>query len=213
MVIRILDRFRSLSLIPQVDADAQIYKWPISARSAGDPRAVMSYPHRLWAIPQPEGKRARQLSPVEFIFIPLIIQKYENRRDGDVLEIIQQCRELVTVTFPNEIKDNPKVWRAMTTFLSTYDPSTQLKGIYKDDGSLAGSGAPRVHNASGLVHTPSSKSVTPTASDDSRAQVEAPAALPASSDTSPAGRFHHGSRGTGVVLETRKGATLAIDVT
>jgi hypothetical protein len=116
-VVRILERFKKLSLVPQLAQDVNVYKWPSSAQVIGDPRGVMAFPHRVWVIPQGPTRPGRALAPVELMFLPLIIQKYEDRRDGDLLEIIQQCRELVSVTFPSEIKDNSKVWNAMRNFL------------------------------------------------------------------------------------------------
>lgn len=68
-------------------------------------------------IPQPGRTNYRHVSPVELAFIPLIIQRYEDRRDGDLLEIIQQVREHVFAAFPKDIKDNVRVWDCMKNFL------------------------------------------------------------------------------------------------
>lgn len=117
MVERILARLKRLTLVPQLAEDVDSHRWPSSAHGPGDPRSTMDFPHRVWRIPQAGPKTSRALSPVEIMFIPLIIQKYEQRPDGDLLEIIEQVRQLVSVTFPREIKDNVKVWNVMRSFL------------------------------------------------------------------------------------------------
>ncbi|GAA5911674.1 uncharacterized protein JCM6883_002444 [Sporobolomyces salmoneus] len=159
MIIRILERLKRLSLVPQLPEDETVYKWSSPAvHTPGDPRSRMRFPHRVWRIPQNGKKPSRHLAPVEMQFIPLIIQKFEDRRDGDLLEIIEQLRQLVSAKFPAEIKDNPAVWNCMKSFLDDYDCDTQLKYIYNDDGS-------RVQNG---IRKPSTTTITdPTASGSS----------------------------------------------
>ncbi|GAA5992994.1 hypothetical protein JCM5350_004311 [Sporobolomyces pararoseus] len=142
-VLRILERFKRLSLVPQLPQDAKTDKWPPSTQVQGRPESRMAFPHRVWAIPKEQkgGKRmTRMLSPVEFMFIPLVIQKFESRRDGDLLEIIEQLRKHIDEAHENQIKDNSDVWNSLRAFMDNYDPDSQLKYLYNDDGSLVGNG-------------------------------------------------------------------------
>jgi len=47
----------------------------------------------------------------------MLVQKNEELRDGDLLEIIEKFRDLVINTYGSEVKDNGKVWKTMKTFM------------------------------------------------------------------------------------------------
>ncbi|GAA5968790.1 hypothetical protein JCM3765_001267, partial [Sporobolomyces pararoseus] len=143
MVLRILERLKRLTLVPQLPQDAEKYKWPHATQVQGRPETRMAFAHRVWQLPNEDksGKSiTRRLSPVEIMFIPLVIQKFESRRDGDLLEIIEQLRRYIETAHKNQIKDNSDVWNNLRDFMNNYDPDSQLKYLYNDDGSLVENG-------------------------------------------------------------------------
>ncbi|GAA5895241.1 hypothetical protein JCM5296_002021 [Sporobolomyces johnsonii] len=121
------DRLRRLSLVKALPGDK--VGWP-KAMKADDPRQNMAVPHRVWW----RHKAKSGISPVEFQFIPLLLQKYEALSDGDLLEVIERFRDAVAEKHAGNISDNGTVFRTMQGFLDSFDLA-DLKHRYNDDGS------------------------------------------------------------------------------
>ncbi|GAA5969559.1 hypothetical protein JCM21900_002344 [Sporobolomyces salmonicolor] len=121
------DGLRRLSLVKALRGDK--VGWP-KILKAGDPRQNMTVPHRVWW----RHKAKAGISPVEFQFIPLLLQKYEALSDGDMLEVIERFRDAVAEKHAGNVSDNVTVFRTMLGFLDSFNPDA-LEHRYNDDGS------------------------------------------------------------------------------
>ncbi|GAA5879174.1 hypothetical protein JCM1840_006217 [Sporobolomyces johnsonii] len=140
------DRLRRLSLVKALPGDK--VGWPKTMKP-DDPRQNMAVPHRVWW----RHKAKAGLSPVEFQFIPLLLQKYEALSDGDMLEIIERFRDTVAEKHAGNISDNVTVFKTMQGFLNSFYLD-DLKHRYNDDGSRRTS--KRASNGLGSASTASS---------------------------------------------------------
>ncbi|GAA5937711.1 hypothetical protein JCM1841_002559 [Sporobolomyces salmonicolor] len=109
------DRLRRLSLVKALRGDK--VGWP-KILKAGDPRQNMTVPHRVWW----RHKAKAGISPVEFQFIPLLLQKHEALSDGDMLEVIERFRDAVAEKHAGNVSDNVTVFRTMLGFLERVPP-------------------------------------------------------------------------------------------
>lgn len=109
-IVAVLDRYKRLTLVKQLSEHAAQDKWTKVPKEKLPPDTP--YPHRVWrpiAIAESGKSKVKKtlhrfVSPAEFYFIPLMIEKWSACTDGELLEIIERFRAHMYAAFKNEVK-------------------------------------------------------------------------------------------------------------
>lgn len=100
-ILRVLDRFQQLTMVKALPEDQVTFATKVARLEP------LPWPHRAW---RPQNITApnlvRPVAPVEMDFLPLIIEKWNDRSDGDLLEIIERFRSVVYATHGGKIMRN-----------------------------------------------------------------------------------------------------------
>lgn len=93
-ILTVLDRFHRLTLIRPVEGSTADFS-PAQKRKMA-PGTV--YPHQAFRA------TGRTVSPVEFPFLPLLVETHSALGDGQLLETIELLLAHMLLTYPKEIK-------------------------------------------------------------------------------------------------------------
>ncbi|KAK4701883.1 hypothetical protein P7C70_g4344, partial [Phenoliferia sp. Uapishka_3] len=84
---------------------------------------------------------SRQVSPIEFLFLPMLIHHWSSESDGALLEAIEFFRAFAYKKYKGELKKNTKVFRDLKEWILHFDLS-ELQGKYDNSGRLSSATAP-----------------------------------------------------------------------
>ncbi|ORY62721.1 hypothetical protein BCR35DRAFT_194741 [Leucosporidium creatinivorum] len=97
-ISEIFDRLQRLSLVPQLEGNTDTFPPTVAAKiPPGTP-----YPHEAF---RPTVKRV--VSPIEMGWLPMIVEHWWDRTDGELLEIIGKFRDFIFAKCEGAIKTNP----------------------------------------------------------------------------------------------------------
>lgn len=117
-----LKRFVELTQVPPLEGED---RWPTTDKYRKLRAHNIPVPHRVWRL-RPEDVKGHEhkkidavaLAPVELNLLPAVIHHFRELSNGDLLELVFRLRKHLHKTFPGEMKDNSKLYKAVQDWVA-----------------------------------------------------------------------------------------------